>query len=129
MRNPLTAILLFGFVAGAVVILYRAWTQVGSIPSTQTAGIALLDSVLLLCFEGGAAAFPGVFVLRLKGPGKTLTGQYISWRLALTLHPLFVRTHCVVGYTNARCGCTASGIVYTSVLWAVDPVPSCTNAV
>ena len=121
--------LLFGFVAGAVVILYSAWTQVGSIPSTQTAGIALLDSVLLLCFGGETAAFPGVFVLRLKGPGTTLVGQYINWRLALTLHPLFMRTHCVVGYTNARCGCTASGIAYASVLWAVAPVLSCTNAV
>ena len=69
--------LLFGFVAGAAVMLYSAWTQAGSMPSTQLAGMSLPGNVLLLCL-GGEAAVPGVFALRLKGPGTTLTKQYIS---------------------------------------------------
>ena len=77
LTNPLTAMLLFGFVAGAAVILYSAWTQAGSIPSTQLAGMSLPGIVLLLCL-GGETAFPGVFELRLKGPGTTLTRKYIS---------------------------------------------------
>ena len=77
LTNPLTAMLLFGFVAGAAVMLYSAWTQAGSIPSTQLAGMSLPGNMLLLCL-GGEAAFPGIFELRLKGPGTSLTRPYIS---------------------------------------------------
>ena len=78
LTNPLTAMLLFGFVAGAAVMLYSAWTQAGSMPSTQLAGMSLPGNDVLLPCLGGETAFPGVFELRLKGPGTTLTGQYIS---------------------------------------------------